>query len=141
MLKPFDRRGETLVELLITTMILSLVLFVLIAVWMSGRSGVEKSWTLTRHNEVAVQLMEQLKATPYTDLLEWEQQFQTDGQAVGLDPGDNRINLTVPQDFEASFDLLPYEDYPLTVMMKVVVRVRIISETDWVEKASIIANR
>ncbi|MBO8171964.1 MAG: hypothetical protein H0Z33_08740 [Bacillaceae bacterium] len=141
MFKFRDSRGETLIELLITTFIVVMVLFVLIEVWMSGRAGVEQSWALSKRDEVAVHLMEQLKATPYADLLDWEQQFRQGGQAVDLDPRDSRINLEVPDGYGARFDLLTYKEYPLTSMMKVVIRVREDTESGWLEKASLISNR
>lgn len=133
-----NSRGESLIELLVTTVIISLTLFAILSAFLSGRTATVQSWNATAQNELAVQVMEQLKATPYSTLLTWEQQCRVNGQAAGLDPRQPPFDFHLdPQyaAYEVRLDLLAYETYPLNELIKIVVHV------GQVEQASLMTKR
>jgi hypothetical protein len=125
-MKRFNSKGETLIELLTAVAVLSLILMVIFQIFISGKKANQQAWQLTMENELAVQIIEQLKAMPYSTLREWEQTYRSGGPAAGLDPRDGRFGLTIDPMFDglsAEFALLPYGSYSLDRIMEVVVRV------------------
>ncbi|OUM98657.1 MAG: hypothetical protein BAA02_04520 [Paenibacillaceae bacterium ZCTH02-B3] len=131
-------RGETLVEVLVALGIGFVALLAVLSALAGSRAAAVESWSGTGETELAAQIMEQLKALPYKDLLDWERRYRTNGRAAGLDPRNGEFPIVIDERFdgmEAEFDLLPYEDVPLEDLLKIVVR------TGSVELAGIRANR
>jgi hypothetical protein len=139
--KLFNQRGQTLVEMVVTTFIISVGLIAILTFFIVSRQGVTSSWRYTQKNELAGQVMEQLKATPYATLRNWEQIYRVGGQARDINP-----RTFVPpwdfgteyQNYDIRIDLLAYKSYSLDQLMKVVVRVRETPSSPWLEKGSII---
>lgn len=128
----FNSRGETLIELLIATFIIGITLTVVISAFMSGRSGVVSSWNRTDENFAASSVMEQIKATPYETIKDFQ-------GAIGIDISTTSIPIDPSfSGYEIQLDILPYQDYPTDELLQVNVYVRTSSERPWVEKASLI---
>lgn len=135
-MKRFNRymnsRGETLIELLIATVILGMTLTVIISIFMSGRSNVVSSWDRTEENLAALDVMEQLKATSYETLKTMEANDWMDLSATSIP-----IHESLAP-YEIQVDVVPYQDYSVEDLLQVHVRVRDGSERPWIEKASLI---
>lgn len=136
-----NQRGQSLVELLVALFIISVGLLAVLAFFISSRQGVSASWLYTQKNELANEVMERLKATPYSTLQSWEQQYRVNGQATNINPRSLVPSWTFAStydNYDIQFDLLTYQSYPLTQLMQVVVRVRDKPTSSWLEKGSII---
>lgn len=128
----FNSRGETLIELLIATVILGMTLTVVLSAFMSGRTGVVSSWNRTDENLAASYVMEQIKATPYETIKTFQgrQGIDISTTSISIDPSFSN--------YEIQLDVLPYQDYSVDELLQVNVHVRASSERPWVEKASLI---
>jgi hypothetical protein len=118
-------RGESLIELLVAAAVISLTLMMIFQAFISGKLANTQSWQSTMESELASQIIEQLKAKPYADLLNWEKKHRKGGLATGLDPYAGEFGLTIDPmyaEISAEFDLLPYAHYPLDEVLEVVVR-------------------
>ena len=116
-------------------------LLAILTFFITSRQGVSASWLYTQKNELATEVMERLKATPYSTLQAWEQQYRVGGQSKNINPR----SLVPPwtfastyQNYDIQFDLLAYQSYPLSQLMQVVVRVRDKPTSSWLQKGSII---
>lgn len=142
-----NTRGETFIELLISTFLLASVLFVILSVFISAKQATVQSEQLTQENQLAVQLVEQLKAVDYQDLLHCQQKLSTSGiaQDLSLDELNDCTNIHLfvhPEytHYELKFDLLPYEAYPLDQLLTVVVYVREHEDKPFLKKATLMRN-
>lgn len=128
----FNSRGETLIELLIATVILGVTLTVVISTFLSGHSGVVSSWDRTEENLAAAYVMEQIKSTPYETIKAYQSSDWINLSATSI-PIDEAYSH-----YEIQLNLVPYQSYSPDELLQVNVRVRDGSENTWVEKASII---
>ena len=81
-----NQRGQSLAELVVTIFIISVGLLAILTFFMTSRQGVSTSWLYTQKNELANEVMERLKATPYSTLQSWELQYRVSGQAKNINP-------------------------------------------------------
>lgn len=136
-----NQQGQSLVELIVATFIISVGLLAVLSFFIAGRQEVTASWRYTQNNELANQVMEQLKATSYATLQSWEQQYRVNGQAKDINPRSlvpPWTFATTYQNYDIRFDLLAYQSYSLNQLMQVVVRVRETPSSSWLEKGSLI---
>lgn len=133
-----DQRGETLLELLVSMVIISLTLATVLSVFMNGRAGIEQSWERTEANQCAVSVMEAIKAHDYAEVLTWKGEG---GDMMNLSPFDEDIDVYVDEaytDYDITFDLLSYKSYSDDELIQIIVRVRKDSDEPWIEKASLV---
>ncbi|MGO4890566.1 hypothetical protein ACJ2A9_22710 [Anaerobacillus sp. MEB173] len=123
----FNSRGTTLLELLFALFVLTVTLTVIISVLMSGRAGIVSSWDRTEANSAAVQVLEQLKAASYSEVL-----------AIKNNEKSLAAVITVDSHYEINVDLFGYEEYPSEEMLQVVVTVSDSSGKRPLEKATIL---
>lgn len=134
-----DRRGETFIELLISTLIIGMTLTVIISVFLSGRTGVVSAWKRTDGNVCAISILEQIKSLPYTTVIELYTEFATDGQAERIDFSATSLSVDdAYASYEIQFDLLPYKSYPVEELIQVNVRVREKDDLPWTEKSTLL---
>lgn len=130
--KVMNSHGETLIELLLSTVILGMTLTVIISAFMSGRSNVVSSWDRTEENLTAVDVMEQVKATSYETLKNMEVNDWMDLSTTSIPTYDSYAS------YEIQVDVAPYQEYSIEELLEVNVRVRENSDRPWIEKASLI---
>lgn len=141
-LLPSNQRGESLVELLVATFIMSAILFVLLSVFTSNRQGILQSWNGTVVSETAASALEHIKASPQDVFQVLDDYGGSDG-VIGLNPKQQSWAWSLSdsfRDYQLEIDLLPYLSYPKDELIMVVVRVKQARNETWNQKATLLRN-